>query len=43
MRLLIATCLCLSALSGHAQELLKLEGTVVAESEQDRTLISKAG
>ncbi|MCH2077872.1 MAG: hypothetical protein MK180_13520 [Rhodobacteraceae bacterium] len=42
MRLLIATCLCLLAVAGHAQELLKLEGEVVAESEQDRTLISKA-
>ncbi|MEL6689059.1 MAG: hypothetical protein AAFP28_01965 [Pseudomonadota bacterium] len=43
MRLLIASCLCLWAAAGHGQEVEELTGKVVAESEQDRTLISKAG
>jgi len=43
MRLLIATCLCLATSPVSADEVMRLPGIVVAEAEQDRTLISKAG
>lgn len=43
MRTIIATILCTLAGAACSQELPQLAGRVVAEAEQDRTLISKAG